>query len=148
MTSKVHIDELKRLLENQAGRKANLVVVYDGQCIFCNSYVKLTKLRASAGDVLLVDARANGVAASVREKLSLDLDDGMLVLYGGRAYYGADAMHMLSSVTDNSDVWNTFMAAVFRRPRLAGALYPFLKVGRRAALLALGRSRIRPTSTY
>lgn len=77
MTSKVHVDELKGLLENQAGRKADLVVVYDGQCIFCNSYVKLTKLRASAGDVLLVDARANGVASSVREKLGLDLDDGI-----------------------------------------------------------------------
>ena len=67
----------------------------------------------------------------------------MLVLYGGRTYYGADAMHILSSLTSRSNAWNGLTASVFSRHWLARVLYPFLKLGRSLALLVLGRPRIR-----
>lgn len=122
---------------------ADIVVVYDGQCVFCNSYIKLMRLRASAGNVVLRDAREDDAAQHVKDSLGLDLDEGMLVLYGGRAYYGADAMHILSSLTSRSNAWNGLTASVFSRHWLARVLYPFLKLGRSLALLVLGRPRIR-----
>ena len=131
------------LQEALGARDADIVVVYDGQCIFCNSYIKLMRLRASTGNVVLRDAREDGAAQRVKDSLGLDLDEGMLVLYGGRAYYGADAMHILSSLTSRSNAWNGLTASIFSRHWLARVLYPFLKLGRSLALLVLGRPRIR-----
>ena len=131
------------LQEALGARDADIVVIYDGQCIFCNSYIKLMRLRASAGNVVLRDAREDDAAQRVKDSLGLDLDEGMLVLYGGRAYYGADAMHILSSLTSRSNAWNGLTASIFSRHWLARVLYPFLKLGRSLALLVLGRPRIR-----
>ena len=131
------------LQEALGARDADIVVVYDGQCVFCNSYIKLMRLRASAGNVVLRDAREDDAAQRVKDSLGLDLDEGMLVLYGGRAYYGADAMHILSSLTSRSNAWNGLTASIFSRHWLARVLYPFLKLGRSLALLVLGRPRIR-----
>lgn len=78
----------------------------------------------------------------VKEILGLDLDEGMLVLYGDRAYYGADAMHVLSGLTSRSNAWNAAMASIFARPFLARLLYPVFKLGRALALFFLGRPRI------
>jgi predicted DCC family thiol-disulfide oxidoreductase YuxK len=134
--------DLKRALEAGTG-PFDIVVVYDGQCVFCSSYVKLMRLRASAGRVLLLDARQGNSAAQVKVILDLDLDEGMLVLYGELAFWGADAMHILGTLTSTSDVWNAATAFVFRRPWLARLLYPPLKIGRSLALFLLGRPRIR-----
>jgi predicted DCC family thiol-disulfide oxidoreductase YuxK len=134
--------ELLRALQQEEQRKVDLVVIYDGQCIFCNSYIKLLRLRASAGEVLLRDARAGNLVKQVKSTLGLDLDDGMLVLYGDRAYYGADGMHILASLTSRSNAWNALTAFVFRRRWLARLLYPLLKAGRLMALFLLGRPRI------
>ncbi|MCG8559583.1 MAG: DUF393 domain-containing protein [Hyphomicrobiales bacterium] len=134
------------LQEALGARDADIVVVYDGQCVFCNSYIKLMRLRASAGNVVLCDAREDDAAQRVKDSLGLDLDEGMLVLYGGRAYYGADAMHILSSLTSRSNAWNGLTASIFSRHWLARVLYPFLKLGRSLALLVLGRPRIRTSA--
>lgn len=134
------------LQEALGARDADIVVVYDGQCVFCNSYIKLMRLRASAGNVVLRDAREDDAAQRVKDSLGLDLDEGMLVLYGGRAYYGADAMHILSSLTSRSNAWNGLTASIFSRHWLARVLYPFLKLGRSLALLVLGRPRIRTSA--
>ena len=134
--------DLKRELEAGSGA-VDIVVVYDGQCIFCQSYIKLMRLRASAGRVLLLDARQRNIAGQVKAALNLDLDDGMLVLYGDLAYWGADAMHILGTLTSTSDLWNAATAFVFRRRWLARLLYPPLKIGRSLALILLGRPRIR-----
>ena len=134
------------LQEALGARDADIVVVYDGQCVFCNSYIKLMRLRASAGNVVLRDAREDDAAQRVKDSLGLDLDEGMLVLYGGRAYYGADAMHILSSLTSRSNAGNGLTASIFSRHWLARVLYPFLKLGRSLALLVLGRPRIRTSA--
>jgi predicted DCC family thiol-disulfide oxidoreductase YuxK len=133
--------ELKRALEGT--EKADIVVVYDGQCVFCNSYIKLMRLRASAGRVLLLDARQGNLAGQVKAALNLELDQGMLVLFGESAYWGADAMHILGTLTSTSNLWNAATATIFRRRPLARVLYPALKLGRTLALLLLGRPRIR-----
>ena len=134
--------DLKRALEAGSG-VVDIVVIYDGQCIFCQTYIKLMRLRTSAGRVLLLDARQRNIAGQVKAALNLDLDDGMLVLYGDRAYWGADAMSILGTLTSTSDAWNAVMASIFRRQWLARALYPALKVGRALALFVLRRPRIR-----
>jgi predicted DCC family thiol-disulfide oxidoreductase YuxK len=135
--------ELKRALEANEGEKVDIIVIYDGQCIFCSSYIKLMRLRASAGRVLLLDARQGNLANRVNATLGLDLDEGMLVLFGDRAYWGADGMHILGTLTSQSNRWNTAMAFIFRRRWLSRFLYPPLKICRLLALFALRRPRLR-----
>jgi hypothetical protein len=104
------------------------------------------RLRDAVGQVRLIDARTNGVAAKVRDALQLDLDEGMLVLYGGRAYYGANAMHVLATLTSTSDRWNAAMAFIFRHQWLTDLIYPGLRFGRRLVLFLRGRTLINSKS--
>lgn len=132
-----------RTLQSALGAAgADLVVIYDGDCIFCANYMKLMRLRDAVGEVRLLDARKDGVARKVKDHLNLDLDEGMMVLYGGRAYYGSDALAILAPLTSRSSVWNRLTSAVFRSESRARALYPLLKVGRLIGLKMLGRRRI------
>lgn len=72
----------------------------------------------------------------------LDLNEGMALWYGGNLYHGADCIHMMSVLSSGSGLFNRLNAAVFRRPRLANALYPVLRFGRNTLLRILGKSPI------
>jgi predicted DCC family thiol-disulfide oxidoreductase YuxK len=121
---------------------ADMIIIYDGQCVFCSAYVQLLRLRAAVGQVQLLDARTDNIADLVKQEFDLDLNNGMLVLHQGRYYYGADAMTFLSALTSPVGALNRSIAVVFRSRRLSRLLYPLLKVGRRATLALLGRSTI------
>lgn len=119
------------------------VVVYDGECPFCAAYVRMTRLRDSAGPVTLVDARAGD--HPVLEEIAragLDLDRGMVVQMDGRLYHGDAAMTALALMTTTSGAFNRTMRALFRRPGLARVIYPPMVAGRNLTLRLLGRSPI------
>jgi predicted DCC family thiol-disulfide oxidoreductase YuxK len=119
--------------------QAALWVVYDGECPFCSSFVRLYRLRDVAGSVHLIDARQPHPIVDNVRALGFDLDEGMVVLAAGRFYHGAEAMQILAILGSGSGLFNTLNRAIFRRPRLARALYPFLVRGRLATLRLLGR---------
>lgn len=117
----------------------DLWVVYDGECPFCSSYVRLYRLREVTGRVHLVDAREpHPIVAEVRA-LGFNLDDGMAVKAAGQFYHGAEAMQILAILGSGSGLFNGLNRAVFRRPRLARALYPWMVRGRLLTLRLLGR---------
>jgi predicted DCC family thiol-disulfide oxidoreductase YuxK len=118
-----------------------VTIVYDGECPFCSRYVKMVRLRQAFGHVQLVDARSNDPKA-IEALQRFDLDDGMAAQIGGRWYYGADAINILSLASGSSSFANRLMARVFADPRRARALYPYLRAGRNLALQILGREKI------
>ena len=136
---RITIDEFRRRLP---APDADMIVIYDGQCVFCSAYVRLLRLREAVGRVELLDGRTSGIADLAARELGLDLNEGMLVLYQGRSYYGNEAMTILSALTTRSGLLNRAIAAVFRFPALARLLYPVLRLGRRVTLALLGRSTI------
>jgi predicted DCC family thiol-disulfide oxidoreductase YuxK len=138
--ARMTIDEFRRLLP---APDADMVVIYDGQCVFCSAYVRLIRLREAVGRVALIDGRNDGVAELMARELGLDLNEGMLVLHHGRSYYGSEAMNILSLLTTRSGLLNRAIASVFRSPTLARMLYPVMRLGRRVTLALLGRSPIR-----
>ena len=120
-------------------KQTELWVVYDGECPFCSSYVRLYRLREVTGRVHLVDAREpHPVVAEVRA-LGLDLDQGMAVKAAGRFYHGAEAMQLLAILGDGPDLFNALNRAIFRHPRVARLLYPWMVRGRLLTLRLLGR---------
>jgi predicted DCC family thiol-disulfide oxidoreductase YuxK len=120
------------------------LVIYDGDCIFCASYVKMYRARKSLGDFRLLDART--IRPDLRSELMrrYDLNEGMLFVEGGVVYYGADAVHALALVTSGSGLFNKVNGAIFRSKALSRLLYPVLKAGRRLTLFLRGKSMIAP----
>lgn len=116
-----------------------MLIIYDGLCPFCASYVRLMALRRSVGDVELIDARTDHPEVARLKGLGYDLNEGMAAIYGDKVYFGSDATVLISSMTDVHNVLGRLIAATLRDPHRARLLYPFLKAGRRTALKLLGR---------
>lgn len=119
-----------------------MTVIYDGQCPFCQSFVKLMALRDAVGRVDLVDARGEDPRIARLRNLGYDLDGGMAVLFGDAVYYGADAVALIAALTGARGPAGRLLARLLRDPRRAGRLYPWMKAGRRLVLRALGRPSI------
>jgi predicted DCC family thiol-disulfide oxidoreductase YuxK len=116
-----------------------MVIVYDGLCPFCTSYVRLMSLRRSVGAVELVDARSAHPEVQRLVNLGYDLNEGMAAIYGGKIYFGSDATVVISAMTQARGPFGRLLAIMLSNPARARFLYPFLKAGRRLALIILRR---------
>jgi len=121
---------------------ATLTVVYDGECPFCSNFVRLMALRRSVGTVALVDARAGGPLVEDLNRRGYDLNNGMVARHGRSLYYGADALVLLSTLSEDRGAVGRTLARLLRDPARARLLYPVMKLGRRATLALLGRRLI------
>ncbi len=119
-----------------------LTVIYDGECPFCSNYVRLYRLRQLVGQVRLVDARGDDPVLHVVHDARLNLDEGMAVLWQGRLYHGAEALHVLALLGSETGLFNRVNRWLFSRPRLGRRLYPWMVAGRRLTLRLLGRKLI------
>ena len=118
------------------------VIIYDGQCPFCSAYVRFARLRKAVGPVETVDARSGGPVVEEAINAGFDLNEGMVLKYGGRLYHGADCLNMLSLLSSRSGFFNRLAALSFAQPDVARMAYPVLRAGRNATLRLLGRRRI------
>jgi len=109
---------------------AALRIIYDGECPFCSRYAAYQRLREEY-TLHLVDARAEPELAG---SYGLDLNEGMIIDLDGRVYYGADAVCLLSQLSQRP--------GPLRHERVARALYPLLRFGRNMTLKILGRKPI------
>lgn len=119
-----------------------ILLIYDTQCPACHYYCQLVRIRASIGELQLVDAREQ---SEVRDEITaqgLDIDQGMVLKLGDQLYYGSDAIHMLAMLSSRSDVFNRLNYWLFRSSSLASVLYPVLRFFRNLLLRFLGKSRI------
>ena len=119
------------------------VLVYDGHCPFCSTYVRVARLREAVGPFERVDARSGGPVVVEVVSAGLDLDEGMVLKYGGRLYHGADCLNMLALLSSRSGLFNRLMAFTFAQPDVARLAFPVLLAGRNATLKLLRRKRIK-----
>lgn len=119
-----------------------MTVIYDGECPFCTSYVRLMALRKATGSVDLVNARSGDPRVQELQQRGYDLNEGMAAIYGGTVYYGSDALALISALSDGGGIAKRVLCRVLSNPRRARFLYPALKTGRRIVLRLLGRPKI------
>lgn len=119
------------------------LIVYDGDCVFCQNYVRILRLRKAVGAVELLDARSDDPRVRRFWEAGYDLNEGMLFVHRGTVFHGAEAVHVLATLTGSHDWLNRANASIFANPRVARLLYPALKLGRRLTLLARGRTLMR-----
>jgi predicted DCC family thiol-disulfide oxidoreductase YuxK len=121
---------------------ARMIVIYDGDCPFCRSYVRLMALRKRVGAVDLINARSDdGCVKEARDK-GYDLNEGMLAIYGDGIYYGSDALALISTLSSNDNFAQRVLSRILANPARARFLYPLMKAGRRIILLILGKPKI------
>jgi predicted DCC family thiol-disulfide oxidoreductase YuxK len=121
----------------------HLRILYDGQCSFCASYIRLWHIRNGVADkVELADARTRPDLVAEFRNQGLEINDGMIAELDGAVYYGHEEMTVLSALSSSSSLFNRINGYLFRRSKVSRSLYPFLVTGRRSVLFLLGRRAI------
>ncbi len=116
-------------------------LLYDGQCPFCSRYVKLLRLRQSIGEIEFINARNGDAYLKEIRRAGLNIDEGMVLKYGGKLYHGDNCVHMLALLSSPVDIANKINAWLFKSPTRASIFYPWLRRARNAVLMLLGRKK-------
>jgi len=75
-------------------------------------------------------------------KSGLDIDQGMVLIFGEKLYYGSDAMHALSLISSRSGIFNRINYWIFKSKSVSSLLYPVLRIFRNLLLKILGKTKI------
>jgi predicted DCC family thiol-disulfide oxidoreductase YuxK len=115
-----------------------MLIIYDGACPFCSSYISHLRLQRAVDQITYLNARDDDTRLHLYSQAGYDFNQGMLVVIDQQVYAGADAIHVLALQSSGSDMFNRLNHWIFKRVVLAKILYPCLKFGRRCALILLG----------
>jgi predicted DCC family thiol-disulfide oxidoreductase YuxK len=128
----------------QAPSKQAIWFVYDGECPICSMAAAAFQVSKAVGALHLVDARADLDHAVLNEvnAARLDLDEGMVIKYGGRLYHGADALQLMALIGSERGWLNRMNALLFRSKPVAMFAYPFMRAARNLAIALKGAGQI------
>ena len=119
----------------------SIIIIYDGDCPFCRSYIALTRLRELA-ETILLDAREEpGLCQELLDK-GVSLDEGMVVKINNDVYHGGDAINRITLLTSNNTLFNKFAYLVFSKPVISRFAYPVMRGVRNITLRLLGKKPI------
>ncbi len=117
-----------------------LLLIYDGDCPLCRTYVAAQRLRRQFGKLTLLNARdlpeqAPELLAELQQQALL-LNQTMLLRLDGRWLKGPEVLQLLASV--NEPNWrNRLWLYWFQSARRARFSYPLLWAGRNLLLKLL-----------
>ncbi|MFT4089254.1 MAG: DCC1-like thiol-disulfide oxidoreductase family protein [Asticcacaulis sp.] len=119
-----------------------LWLVYDGDCPLCRSAAQAIRLKATVGQLHIINAREADEHPLIQEirARGLDLNAGIVVRYQGQFYHGAEGVNLLALLGSENDRFNRFNRWVFGSKARAECLYPALKAGRGLLLRLRGKS--------
>jgi predicted DCC family thiol-disulfide oxidoreductase YuxK len=118
------------------------VLIYDGECPVCSAYSRAAEIDEPK-PLRRIDARSDDALVRLAEAAGLDLDEGMVLVYRGRHYHGAEALHLMARLAPNTGLKNRLNRLLFGNEAMSRLSYPVLRAGRNALLRLLGRGRIR-----
>lgn len=119
-----------------------LIIAYDGDCLFCSSYVRMQRLDALDMQVDLINFRDAPDLVEKLKQQNLDPNNGMYVEVAGVPYYADEAMAVISSLSTSKHWLNLCFKWCFKSKARAKFLYPILRVGRYLVLRAMRRSQL------
>ncbi len=117
-------------------------LVYDKECPLCDNYCQMIRIKASVGELKLINAREDSGIMDEITAAGIDIDQGMVLKLGDKMYYGADAIHGLALIGSRSGVFNRLNFWIFRSPALSRIIYPVLRFFRNLLLKFLRKTKI------
>ena len=117
-------------------------LLYDGECPFCDNYVKLIKLKSILPDIQLLDAHCHKDMVDHFRKKGLEINDGMILSIDDSLYYGPDCIHALAVLTDNNTAFRKLNRIIFKNKTRAKLLYPILVHMRKLYFFIMRKSLI------
>lgn len=117
-------------------------IIYDGECPFCSKYVRLIQLKKTMGHVELINAREDNAIKEKLKDLSIDINQGMVLIDGEDIYFAEDCVHRLALLSTSSTLFNRINKFVFKYRILAKIIYPIMKTGRNFVLFILQKEQI------
>ena len=112
--------------------KSEIYFIYDGDCPICKILARGLKIHKDVGSLYLIDARydkENSVVNEVNEK-GFNLDEGMVIKFNNRYYYGADALHVMALICTNQGWFNRVNYLLFSSPIISKFCYQFMRSAR------------------
>ena len=119
-----------------------ILLVYDKECPLCDNYCQMIRIKASVGELKLINAREDSDIMDEITAAGIDIDQGMVLKLGDRIYYGADAIHALALIGSHSGIFNRLNFWIFRSPALSRIFYPVLRFFRNILLKFLRKTKI------
>ena len=119
-----------------------LDIYYDGECPFCSSFVKMSRLK-SMYDVSLFNLRDLPDKAEDFAKRGCDVDEGMIVQLNDEIYFGYEAVHIIAVLSNENKVLGRVYNLLFSNRVFVRFLYPFMRAGRNFTLFLLRRDKIK-----
>ena len=120
----------------------NMKIIYDGECPFCSKYVRLIQLKKTLGCVELINAREDPTIKEKLKRLSIDINQGMVLIDGEDIYFAEDCIHRLALLSTSSTFFNRINKFIFKNKIISKILYPIMKTGRNFILFILKRKQI------
>lgn len=119
-----------------------VLLIYDKQCPVCDYYCRHIRIKETAGELLLIEAREPSEIMREITAAGLDIDQGMVLKLGEGMYYGSDAIHVLALINSKSGLFNRVNAYLFRSKTLSLVFYPILRFFRNLLLKLLRRTKV------
>jgi len=122
--------------EETANSENGVWFVYDGECPICRYAAHALRIREAAGGLHLVNAREQAEHPLVTEVSAqgFDLDESMVLKYGGRFYRGAEALELMALLGTGAGWFNRMNALLFRFRPVARFCYPLMRAVRNLLL--------------
>ncbi|MCK0154356.1 DUF393 domain-containing protein [Alcanivorax sp. S6407] len=121
---------------------ADTYLIYDGDCPACRNYVRFVRFRDAVNQLHLINAREAPQWVTHLQDNAMPLDEGMVLVFHGRYYHGADAIHHMALLGSSKGLFNRINGWLFRSARVSAVLYPVLKSLRNALLWLLRKKPI------
>ena len=101
-------------------------ILYDGECPFCDNYIKLMNLKSIIPEIQILDAHNHHDMVIHFRNNGLEINDGMILSLDGAVYYGSECVHALAMLTNNNTTFYKLNKVMFQNKQLARILYPIL----------------------
>lgn len=87
---------IKRLAEQHIFPVNEISIIYDNGCPVCSFYISISHIKEKFGKVNLIKARDNQNILNYIKSMNIDINEGMIVIFDNKLYYGSDAINIIS----------------------------------------------------
>jgi predicted DCC family thiol-disulfide oxidoreductase YuxK len=133
---------IKNLTKQYIFPENEISIVYDDGCPVCSFYISISHIKKKFGKINFIKARDNQKILDYVNSINIDINEGMIVIFDDKLYYGSDAINILSILGKKTSFINFIIINIFRFRLVSKLLYPLLKIGRRVLLFILGKKLI------